>query len=675
LVQGENKDSGKLPITGRFRRLVVGKPRDLADRSIFHRLALIPFLAWVGLGADGLSSSSYGPDEAFRTIGQHTYLLIGLAGLTALTVFVIAAAYSRLIEDFPHGGGGYIVATKLIGPRAGVISGSALLVDYVMTITVSIAAAGDALFSFLPHQLPGGLAIFAPAGFDLHSIKLALEIVAVVMLSALNIRGVRESVLVLMPVFVVFLITHVIVIVGGIVAHIPAMPQTAQTVTTDFHAGLSTLGAAGMFFLLIHAYSMGGGTYTGIEAVSNGVPIMHEPRVQTAKRTMLYMAASLAFTAAGLLVCYLLWNVATAEGKTMNAVLIERMTHGLPGGVAFTVIALVSEGALLIVGAQAGFIDGPRVLANMALDSWAPRRFAALSDRLTTANGVLLMGSASLVGLIVTRGAVRTLVVMYSINVFLTFSLSMFAMARSWWRPLSNSPKWKRRLALFVIAFALCATILVMTILEKFKEGGWVTVTVTGALVAIFLFIRAHYRRIGGLLQKMFTELEGMPLSTDAPMLPIDPNAPTAAVLVASYSGLGIHTLLQVFRVFPDHFKNVVFISVGAVDSSAFRGDDAVQAVRDRTDNSLQQYLELARGLQIPATCRCDIGTDVVDVAEKLCKSVQAEFLRVTFFAGKVTFENDRWYHRLLHNETAYAIQKRLQWIGIPMVILPARLR
>ena len=129
---------------------------------------------------------------------------------------------------------------------------------------------------------------------------------------------------------------------------------------------LFRLGVTGLLLLLTRAYALGGGTYTGIEAVSNGLPIMREPRVQTAKRTMAYMAGSLAFTATGLLLCYLLWHVAPVEGKTLNAVLVEGPAGGFPGGAAFVVLRLVSEGALLVVAAQAGFLDGPRVLANMA---------------------------------------------------------------------------------------------------------------------------------------------------------------------------------------------------------------------------------------------------------------------------------------------------------------------
>src|SRR5207249_1238235 len=128
-------------------------PRDLSDASMLHKISLIAFLAWVGLGADGLSSSAYGPEEAYRQLGTHSYLAILLAGAAAATVFIISYAYSRVIEHFPSGGGGYVVATKLLGRQAGVVSGSALLVDYALTITVSVAAGGDAVFNFLPGVL------------------------------------------------------------------------------------------------------------------------------------------------------------------------------------------------------------------------------------------------------------------------------------------------------------------------------------------------------------------------------------------------------------------------------------------------------------------------------------------------------------------------------------------
>ncbi|MHB1015964.1 MAG: amino acid transporter, partial [Desulfurivibrionaceae bacterium] len=134
----------------KIRKLIFGAPKYIKDPHLFHNMSLIPVLAWVGLGADGLSSSAYGPEEAFRALGSHTYLAILLGLATALTVFIISAGYSRIIEHFPHGGGGYIVSTHMLGKKAGVVSGSALLVDYVLTITISVASCADALFSYLP---------------------------------------------------------------------------------------------------------------------------------------------------------------------------------------------------------------------------------------------------------------------------------------------------------------------------------------------------------------------------------------------------------------------------------------------------------------------------------------------------------------------------------------------
>ncbi|MEK7681462.1 MAG: amino acid permease, partial [Chloroflexota bacterium] len=204
----------------RLRRVLLGGPRSLADQALFHKLSLVPFLAWVGLGADGLSSSAYGPDEAFRTLGQHTYLAVGLAFMTASTVSIISLAYSHIIERFPHGGGGYLVASQLLGPRVGVVSGAALVVDYILTITVSIAAAGDALFSFLP--------------LAWHAWKLPVEVLLIAGLVTINIRGVRESVIALAPIFLVFIATHVVLIAGGIAFYAGDLPALAESVGEGF---------------------------------------------------------------------------------------------------------------------------------------------------------------------------------------------------------------------------------------------------------------------------------------------------------------------------------------------------------------------------------------------------------------------------------------------------------
>src|SRR2546422_626944 len=421
----------------KLRRVVIGKPRNVTDPEIFHHTTLIAFLAWVGLGADGLSSSAYGPEEAYKALGPHTHLAIILALLTAITIAVISTAYANLIEYFPGGGGGYLVATKLLGNRVGVVSGCALLVDYVLTITVSIASGCDQLFSSLPVYL--------------HHYKMPVEIVILTFLVVLNLRGVKESVKFLMPIFVAFVVMHVILIVYTLSRDAFDMPMIFHDAARDFHASASALGWVPVMLLILRAYSMGGGTYTGIEAVSNGVSMLREPRVVTARKTMALMAVSLAFTAGGIMFRYLLTDARPVPGKTLNAVLLHNLFTQWSMGKAIIIVTLVTESALLWVAAQAGFLDGPRILSNMANDSWMPHRFSQLSDRLVTQDGILMMGLAALGALIYTKGDVTTLVVMYSINVFITFSLSLLGMSRHWILEHNKERKWLRNLAIHAI--------------------------------------------------------------------------------------------------------------------------------------------------------------------------------------------------------------------------------
>lgn len=650
----------------RVRRAVLGGPKDLQDPHLFHSLSLAAFLAWVGLGADGLSSSAYGPEEAFKNLGEHQYLAVFLAALTALTVIIIAAAYSRIIEHFPFGGGGYVVATRLIGPRAGLISGSALLVDYVLTITTSIASGGDAVFSSLPQSL--------------HFLKLPVEYLVIGLLTVMNLRGVKESVRTLVPVFLIFLLTHAVMIGGSVLFHLGRAGEVAASVSGGLHHDLGTLGFFATAALFLRAYSLGAGTYTGIEAVSNGLQIMREPRVATAKRTMVYMAVSLALTAGGIILGYLLMGVHPVEGKTMNAVLADKLAGswnllGIPVGHGFVLITLASEALLLFVAAQAGFIDGPRVMANMSHDSWLPHRFGALSDRLTMQNGVILMGATSLYMLWHTGGSVDALVVMYSINVFVTFSLSQVGMIRFWWMKETRKkhPDWARHLPIHLIGFVLCFGILVVNVLEKFTEGAWLTVIVTGAVITLCLLIRRHYNGVYARLKRLDQILAALPLEPPKKDLVLQKKKPTAVLLVGGFSGLGIHSLLNVIKLFPRYFVNVIFMSVGVVDSATFQGVEEVDRVREQTEEGLRKYVDLARGMGIPADYRMSMATEAVSESEKLAAEIAKEYERAIFFAGKLIFERERWWDRLLHNETAYQIQRRLQFSGLPMVVLPVR--
>jgi len=649
----------RLNLFAKLRRRLIGPPRDIHEPSIFHKISLIPVLAWIGLGADGLSSSSYGPEEAFRALGPHSYLAVFLALATALTVFIISYAYTRIIEHFPHGGGGYIVSTHMIGKNAGVISGCALLVDYVLTITVSLASCGDALFSFLP-----------PAFIKY---KLIFVVFLILLLVVMNLRGVKESVTVLTPIFITFVITHILLIGYGLLSHANQIGPVADTFKWNFRQDISSIGYIGMLAISLRAFSLGGGTYTGIEAVSNAMQIMREPKVQTGKRTMLYLAMSLAITAAGLLFCYSLFQITPVEGRTLNAVLADLIFGNWPLGGWIALITIISEGALLIVGAQSGFAGGPSVMANMAIDSWLPRRFASLSERLTMQDGVLLMGGAALALLFYTNGSVSALVVMYSINVFLTFTLSQFGMARFYFRNREKDKAWKRHIVVHIVGLILCLTILFITVFEKFEEGGWVTILITSGVIGICYLIQRHYRKVSRGARQLEQILSDLPKGSRPNNEPLDPKEATAILLVRGFSGFGLHVWLSVVREFPKLYKNFIFVSVGEIDSGSFKGIAEIDALKKSVENDLTKYVQLVRSYGFPADFRMAIGTDVADIATQLCESLAKEYPRSTVFTGKLIFRQENPFQKILHNETAFAIQRRLQWNGITTVILPVR--
>ncbi len=661
-------DDGQLLQSKRkLREILVGPARDIKDPEIFHQLSLVAFLAWVGLGSDGLSSSCYGPEEAFLALGPHQYMAVFLALLMALTVFIISASYSQTIDTFPTGGGGYLVATKLLGRHAGVVSGSALVIDYVLTISISIASGADAIFSFMP-----------PATLEY---KFWVCLLVVLVLIGMNLRGVKESVLSLLPIFIAFVIMHGWLITYALLERAATIPKEVRTAFVQTGASIHSIGFFALAILFLRAYSLGGGTYTGIEAVSNGLPILREPRNVTGKRTMIYMSVSLAFVAGGILFGYMLFHVGPQAGKTLNAVLFEKMTahwrlFGLRIGTPIVTFTMLSEGALLFVAAQTGFVDGPRVLASMATDRWLPRRFANLSARLVTQDGVLAMGLAAAVILVGTHASVELLVVLYAINVFITFTLSQLGMTVHWWQERHVEPRWLRKLLINGVGCTFTALILVLTVALKFDQGGWVTVVMTGGMVAACMVVRSHYEHVqraveqleADVLPEIFAATEMAPTSRD-------PNAPTAVLLVSGFNGLGLATLTTMQRLFGGQFRNVVFVGVGEIDSALLKGPDEVNHVEQQIADDMVEYGRFAADLGFHPELRTGIGPDVVVELHRLCLEVAREFPHSVFFAGKLIFtdELDGFVSRFLHNHTALELQNWLQLHGLSLVILPVR--
>jgi hypothetical protein len=297
-----------------------------------------------------------------------------------------------------------------------------------------------------------------------------------------------------------------------------------------------------------------------------------------------------------------------------------------------------------------------------------------LSTRLVTQNGIVIMGLAALVILLWSAGKVDLLVVLYSINVFLTFSLSLLGLCIYWWRARGKDGRWAHRLAFSALGLAVTSSILMVTVVEKFGEGGWVTVVITSIVIGICLAIHRHYDGVKERLRavdEIFTAAQS-PKCQNPP--PIDPEAPTAVFMVGSSRGGGIHTVLWVQRLFPNNFKNFVFISAKAVDARSYGGAEQIAEMRAALDKSLAFYVDYCHANGLAATARFSLGTDRADELVKLAEETLREFPNSLFFTSKLVFRNENWVTRLLHNQTALALQRRLHLNGMQMVILPMQI-
>lgn len=644
----------------KLKQFIIGSPLNPLNPQILRHVSLVAFLAWVGLGADGLSSSCYGPQEAYLALGEYTHFALYIAIATALTVFIISLGYNQVIELFPSGGGGYKVASQLLGAHIGLISGAALIVDYVLTIAVSTASAMDAVFSLLP-------TVFL-------EYKLLTEVFLIFALILLNMRGMKESIKILMPLFVAFFIMHIGLIVYGIAAHRQGLLLIIPTTLAETQNAIVTYGWLPVLALTLHAYSLGSGTYTGLEAVSNNVNRLREPRVVTGKWTMLYMAVSLSIIAGGIILLYLLWEPKLELGQTLNAVVFHSILGDSDTGKTLLLLALLLEAGLLFVAANTGFLAGPSVLANMAIDGWMPNRFRHLSTRLVIQNGLILFGISALLILLWCGGRVSLLVVLYSINVFITFSLSLFGLCVYWARHREKASRyWLWRLLFSMFACFITSSILCITLISKFQEGGWLTVVITCFVIFICLLIKRHYKKFNKKLIQLDLQLK-QPIVHPLNPIAVDPQQPTAVILVGKSLGVAMHTLLNVIRMFPRHFKNFVFISAGIVDVESFAGQSELEKMRNEVNTNLQYFVDYCHQYGIAAEAYAYFGTDTVEELSKLAEKVSKRYSNCIFFSSKLIFEHDNFITRFLHNETPLTLQRNLHLHGKELVILPMKI-
>jgi K+ transporter len=304
-----------------------------------------------------------------------------------------------------------------------------------------------------------------------------------------------------------------------------------------------------------------------------------------------------------------------------------------------------------------------------------PKYFSTLSSRLVVKNGILFMAVTAIITLIITKGAVHVLVVLYSINVFITFSLSLLGLTIYWVRNRKRRQLWRQKFTVSLVGFIICGGILVITITEKFYEGGWVTLMITSFFVIIGLLVKNSYSKLRKLLTNIETQFYDYRNIVPRNKIQIaDKNAPTAAIIVDQNFSSGMNCLLEIKKLFPGIFQNFIFVMVGEVDSNTFREEKKWREMRRKTKSILQKYKNYCNANGRFARAYVGYDTDIVEKLTRISYRVTRDYPKAIFFGTKFILENENIFNQLIYNHMAYIMQRRLHVKGINMIILPMKI-
>jgi hypothetical protein len=432
--------------------------------------------------------------------------------------------------------------------------------------------------------------------------------------------------------------------------------------------------------LLLRAYALGGSSFTGIEAIANNVNMLAKPRYRTGRTTLLSVALALGFIAGGILLLYTLSGVRPVYGQTLNAVafgaVIDRLQWGSFARSAVLLLLLALEGAILLVAANSILIFAPSLLGTMATDSWLPHRFSNLSSRLVRRDGVLFVGGCALAILVFSHGELGLLVVLYSINVFLSLALAKAGLCRYWWTRRAEVRHWVLRLGVAGAGLAVATTILIVTLTQKFFAGGWATLCVTLLVIGACLAVRRHY----GWVEERRCEMDALfalPAHELAAACSIRSTRDdqVAVLLVTEHWGPAIHTLMWLQRNFPGRFRSVVLVGVVKVQADTLGAPAAFLHKRERLDASMDQLEAFCWSAGLGTERVIGHGTDAIAELERLVKDTVASCPQCVRFTNQMILPGRRRIGEWLHNQTALGLQRRLHQDGIPLVVLPITLR
>jgi len=452
-----------------LKRWVVGPPMPLAQarhERLTKRVALAVF------SSDALSSVAYATEEILLVLvlagAAATHLTVPIAlSITGLLV-VVAISYQQTIHTYPSGGGSYIVARANLGTAPGLVAAAALLVDYVLTVSVSVAAGVAAITSAMP---------------ELATHKVALGVLCVAGIAMANIRGVRESGRIFaMPTYV-FIASFGLLVVAGLYR---LLAGTLPAATADTVAATEAL----TWFLVLRAFSSGCTAMTGTEAISNGIPAFRAPESRNAAITLGFMALILGTLFVGITVLASALGVVPAESETV----VSQIARRLFGTGALYYLIQASTALILVLAANTSFADFPRLASLLARDRFVPRQFASLGERLVFSNGVLVLAGFAALLIVLFGGDTHALIPLYAVGVFISFTLSQAGMVRHWL--VEKGPRWRARLVVNGVGAVTTGLVTVVIAVTKFTHGAWIVVLVIPILVGSFLAMRRHYTEV-----------------------------------------------------------------------------------------------------------------------------------------------------------------------------------
>jgi amino acid transporter len=449
-----------------LKRLLVGPPMPLAQarhERLRKRIALAVF------ASDALSSVAYATEEILLVlvVAGAAALSLSLPIAVAITglLAIVTVSYQQTIHAYPNGGGSYIVARDNLGDVPGLVAAGALLVDYVLTVAVSVAAGVAAITSAFP---------------ALQTHKVALGVACVAAIAFANIRGVRESGRVFAIPTYFFLVSFALLLIGGAYQ---ALTGTLPPATDGAASAAEPL----TWFLVLRAFSSGCTAMTGIEAISNGIPAFRAPEARNAAITLGWMAVVLGTLFVGITVLAGMLGIVPREAETVVSQ-IARQLFG--GGVVYYAIQAATA-LILVLAANTSFADFPRLSSLLARDRFVPRQFANLGERLVFSNGILVLAALAALLLVVFGGETHALIPLYAVGVFISFTLSQSGMVRRWWR--LRGPWWRGRLLVNGLGALATGVVAVVIAVTKFTHGAWIVILVIPTLVLIFMAMRRHY--------------------------------------------------------------------------------------------------------------------------------------------------------------------------------------